>query len=146
MYFRNTTVAALALAMTLTSSLALAQQGRGQMGRFADMDADGDGQLSRQELLDSAESVFYAMDADSNEKLTLEEYMSLRMGQQQGNNGAMQAARQAEKEARFQPMDADGDGLVSLKEFTDAAAARFDAADSDGNGRLMRPEWGNGGF
>ena len=131
-------------ALGLVATGAFAQGGQG--GRFADIDANGDGVISRSEMTSNAESVFYAMDADGSGKLTKDEYMSVRMGQQTGANTAMQTKRQAEKAARFAPMDKDGDALVSLDEFVAGAAARFDAADANGDGRLIRPEWRNARF
>ncbi len=137
-------IPSLAFALGLVATSVLAQGGQG--GRFADIDANGDGLVSRAEATSNAESVFNAMDADTNGKLTKDEYMSVRMGQQNGANTAMQAQRQAEKEARFAPMDTNGDGQVSLEEFVAGAANRFKAADANGDGMLTRPEWRNARF
>ncbi|MBC7338024.1 MAG: hypothetical protein H5U01_17375, partial [Clostridia bacterium] len=68
--------------------------GRGNMmmgnmpgrGRFPIIDADDNGVVSAEEAASAAEEVFAAMDADDNAELTMEEYMLVRMGPQDGWN------------------------------------------------------------
>ena len=142
------TLALLMVAGALACGPALAQQGMGKgMGgggmaaRMEAMDEDGNGSVSLREALRHAEDVFHAMDADGDGQLTMDEYMSVRMGAQQGNNPAMQTRRQTEKAARFAPMDTDGNGMVSLDEFLEGARVRFGSADSNGDSSLAGVEW-----
>lgn len=128
-----------ATVLALSASFALAQQGKG--GRFDDIDTNKDGRLAFSEVEANAADVFNAMDADSNNELTLEEFMTVRMGPQQGNNPERQAERQADKEARFHEMDADKNGTVTREQFLANVKLRFESADSDGDGKVTRPEW-----
>lgn len=138
------------LAILLLGGAAVAQMGPGQGAgrpdapwrqRLEAIDENGDGRISKAEAAANAEAVFAAMDADSNGRLTRDEYMAVRMGAQQGWNKARQAERQAQKEARFAPMDTDHDGTVSAAEFAAGAAARFTAADRDHDGFLVPAEF-----
>lgn len=109
--------------------------------RFAQMDTDHDGALTKAEFLSEAASVFDAMDADSSGALTKEEYMAVRMGPQGGGNPARQETMQARKAARFQPMDTDGDGRVNRAEFLAGHEREFALADRNGDGRVTAEEF-----
>lgn len=109
--------------------------------RFQSMDADGNGELSEPEMRDHAQGVFAAMDQDTNSALTLDEYMSVRMGGQNGFNPARQAQKQEQKQARFKPMDKNRDGAVSEGEFVAAALGRFSTADSNRDGAVSAVEF-----
>lgn len=148
---------ALALTTALLASVAEAQQfgmgagpgwNRGGMmmngpgrGRFPIIDADENGVVSAEEAASAAEDVFAAMDADDNAEITMEEYMTVRMGPQDGWNKARQAAREEEKTARFGVMDTDKNKAVSQAEFIAGAKARFEAADGDKDGKVTPWEW-----
>jgi len=108
-------------------------QGR---GRFAVIDLNDDGQISDEEAASVALDVFLAMDADDDGELTKEEYMTVRMGYGRGWNPARQAEMQERKSARFNEMDADGNGSVSRGEFLDAAKSHHAAADADADGNV----------
>lgn len=105
-------------------------------GRFAMIDANEDGMVSAEEAASQADMVFTAMDADDDGALTLDEFMLVRMGPQAGYNEDREAAMQARKAARFDPMDADKDGSVTKAEFMAASKAHFDAADADGDSKV----------
>jgi hypothetical protein len=142
------------LMLALTAGAAAAQgggMGGGGMGRAGSpmmerigmLDADGDGLVQRAELLEFREGVFYAMDADGDEALSREEYMAVQMGR-----GADPAARgprfeemQAQKEAEYDAMGADGDDRVDFDGFMGFAGERFDGADGDGDGALSPMEF-----
>lgn len=148
---------ALTLTAALLAGIAEAQQfgmgagpgwGRGGMmmngpgrGRFPIIDADENGVVSAEEAASAAEEVFAAMDADDNAELTMEEYMTVRMGPQDGWNKARQAAREEAKTARFGEMDSDKNKSVSQAEFIAGAKARFEAADGDKDGKVTPWEW-----
>lgn len=103
-------------------------------GRFSIIDLNDDGRVSDEEAASAAEDVFLAMDADDDGQLTKEEYLAVRMGPGAGWNPERQAAMQARKEARYAEFDADGDGIVTKGEFLDTAKAHHAAADADGDG------------
>jgi hypothetical protein len=136
-------------ALALGSTLALAQMGQGGGGPpegtpFESIDADGNGLISLTEATEWMGGVFGAMDADSNNSLTMEEYMALRMGPGAGGEGmnpTRQAAMQEAKADRFKAMDKNGDGAVSHEEFMNHEAARFNAAGSAG---ITRQQWTEG--
>ena len=129
-------------------------QGRGQgasgedrpfMARFQAIDENSDKMISAAEATTNADQVFAAMDQDQSGTITMEEYMAVRLGPQQGKEDGRQGRRQAEmqaaKAARFAPMDTDGDGLVSKAEFTTAATTRFTAADTNKDGSVTPEEF-----
>ncbi|MBC7311049.1 MAG: hypothetical protein H5U11_01025 [Rhizobium sp.] len=110
-------------------------------GRFPIIDADDNGVVSAEEAASAAEEVFAAMDADDNAELTMEEYMLVRMGPQDGWNKTRQAAREKEKTERFGEMDLDKNDTVSQAEFIAGAKAHFNAADGDKDGKVTPWEW-----
>lgn len=140
---------ATALAVALMTGSAFAQQGAGA-GRkgppentpFESMDSDGNGKLSLTEVNAWAEGVFGAMDSNSDSKLTMEEYMAVRMGPGASDTGnaKRQAQKQAAKADRFKVMDTDHDGMVSHDEFMAGAHARFAAAGGE-KGGVSRKNW-----
>lgn len=103
-------------------------------GRFSIVDANDDGRISDDEAASQREAVFAAMDADDSGDLTMEEYMTVRMGPGDGRNEERRKAREEAKKARFEPMDADKSGTVSKAEFMAEGKARFEAADADKDG------------
>ena len=78
---------------------------------FAQFDADGDGQISEDENMDSAPSVT-PMGRRNVERL----YVN--------------------RAGRFKAMDADGNGDVTLAEFMAKAQASYEAADADKDGKV----------
>jgi len=104
--------------------------------RFSSIDANEDGTVSADEAAANADLVFTAMDADEDGNLTVEEYMAVRMGPQEGLNPEREASRQASKAERFAAMDTDADDVVAKAEFMAAGEAHFNAADSDGDGKV----------
>lgn len=111
----------------------MGQPGR---GRYTMLDVNEDGVISAEEAASAADEVFTAMDADDDGFVTVEEYMTVRMGPQMGYNPDRQAAMQQAKEERFAGMDPDGDGKVSKEEFLGAAQAHHEAADADADGKV----------
>ncbi|MBU1336018.1 MAG: hypothetical protein KJ944_17160 [Alphaproteobacteria bacterium] len=80
----------------------MGQPGR---GRYTMLDVNEDGVISAEEAASAADEVFTAMDADDDGFVTMEEYMTVRMGPQTGHNPNRQAAMQQAKEDRFAGMD-----------------------------------------
>jgi len=110
--------------------------GQGMMGRMAAIDSNNDGIISDDEAAAQVESVFAAMDADDDGELTMEEYMSVRMGPGRRLNEERQKLMQDRKKARFAEMDTDKSGKVSKAEFIAGGKARFQAADADKDGKV----------
>ena len=123
-------------ALALTGATALeAREGHGPMRdmSFADIDGDGDGQITRDEMQAMARSRFATADADGDGKLTAAEIE------------AHAAKRAAERAARMvERFDTDGDGAVSFDEMPhrEARAGRgFDRMDADDNGTISQDEF-----
>lgn len=111
--------------------------GQGFMERFGAIDENDDDRIGADEAASQRESVFLAMDADDNGELTMEEYMTVRMGpgpRREGGNEARQNQRQQAKSERFPKMDTDGSGTVSKAEWMLAGQERYQSADVNGDG------------
>lgn len=80
----------------------MGQPGR---GRYTMLDVNEDGVISAEEAASAADEVFTAMDADDDGFVTMEEYMTVRMGPQTGYKPDRQAEMQQAKEDRFAGMD-----------------------------------------
>ena len=108
-----------------------AAPGRGMHAMLVDRDRDGS--VTADEAAAWYEEMFAALDADDDDALSGEEFAApVRM-----HPGRAQAAAQQERrQARFQQMDKNNDGQVTLDEYLAAAAERFQAADRDGDGRV----------
>ena len=77
------------------------QAGPHFMRRFETIDQDHDGVVTVEEAAGNVEFMFSLMDEDEDNSLSLEEFMSVRMGSGAGYNPSRQEAAQARKEARF---------------------------------------------
>lgn len=102
---------------------------------FAELDADGDGALTRAELAAHHAARFARADADGDGKLSLEE---------------MQVAARARADARaaamLERLDTDGDGMLSAEEMPkprhgDRAEKIFDRIDADDSGTISQQEF-----
>lgn len=98
------------------------------------------GGWSVDDVLARAGTAFANMDANRDGVLSRDEFMAGRMGPGAGRNQARQAERMEFKAARFDAMDANHDGKVGRDEFLAAARARFAGADANGDGRIDRGE------
>ena len=91
---------------------------------LAKFDADGDGQLSAEEFPGPADH-FTRMDTDEDGILTAEELTTARPESPRGTG--------------FERDDADGDGIVSLDEFS-GPEDLFDRLDANGDGIITKEE------
>ncbi len=104
--------------------------GRGGPGRalLEAMDQNGDGKLTRGEADKAAAERFAKMDKNRDGSVTQEEF---RVGRQALHGKAV--------ERRFKKRDQNGDGALTLRE-ADMPASRFDAIDANHDGRVTLAE------
>lgn len=123
---RHATLATFAL-VTLCAGPVFAASGEEIFGR---LDTDGNGSLSRAEILPLREAMFARIDADGDGALTAAEVEAA---------GAAAARRPADN-GRLWSQDADQDGRLTLAEYT-AETPGFDRADRNGDGVLSAREF-----
>ena len=100
-------------------------------GRWDQLDADGDGELTLNEMDAKHREMFDAADTDGDGAVSREEMK------------AFHKSRRAEHRAKRMG-DANGDGEVSRAEFDAHAAAKFSEMDSNGDGVLSDEELSKG--
>ena len=110
-----------------------------QAAFMARLDANGDGELSREEASRMHEERFTKLDTDGNGALSEAELAAGRLGH---TDPAARAAHQAK---RFARLDADGDGLLSPDEAKRMPEAVFQKLDSDSDGALSAEEFSAAG-
>lgn len=111
-------------------------RGPGNMAMMAQpIDIDGDGIVSASEASRHASAGFALFDGDGDDEITEDEYMdSAPAGMPMGRRNTEQLY--LNRAARFEAMDADSDGTVTLAEFMANAQASFEAADADADGNV----------
>ena len=97
-----------------------------------EMDADGDGTLTRAELADETKKVFAGYDLDGDNRLTAAEYASSGPGVRSAMGGFL---RQHAKE-----IDTDGDGVLLPAELEATAERMFTKTDANHDSRLAPDE------
>jgi len=150
------------VAATMASSLAYAQggpEGPGPRGegfmqeRFADLDTNGDGRITRDEVDAKIATDFSAADTDGNGTLSEEEADAFHQARH-AERMARHEARRAEREARHEERRGDGegrgsrhfehaageDGVIDQDEFATRGLHRFEMADLDENGEVTETE------
>ena len=121
-------VLAVILGSAVFGAAALAKGPKGDLSRF---DQDGDGKVAVSELDAHHKEMMARADKDGDGVISKDEMK------------AMHEDRWAEHKARMFP-DADNDGAVSLREFEDAARARFKDLDKNGDGEITKEEMADG--
>lgn len=143
---RNTKLIGFALASVAALSLPLiasadhhggkhgGKKGGKFMERLAMFDADGDGNITQDEIAAHKAARFAAIDANGDGEVSLEEMSA--------HHEAMQAQKQSERQAkRFAAMDADGNGTLSAEELnTTGPGKAFERLDADSDGVLTADE------
>jgi Ca2+-binding EF-hand superfamily protein len=113
---------------------------------FKKMDANNDGVLTAADrearMAERRAKAFAAMDADKNGQISRDEFMAHRQG---GNDGAKKGYGMGMRGHHGGRMlagmaDADKDGRITQAEFVTAALARFDKADTNKDGTLSVEE------
>lgn len=109
---------------------------------MADLDADKDGALSREEAGDHwIARKFDKIDADADGTITTAELSAMKG--RHGKRGHGKAMRSPEERAqkKLARFDADGDGAITAAELGDhRMAGKFATIDADGDGRLVEAE------
>ena len=110
-------------------------KGRGEMPSFSSFDANGDGQVTLEELSAAGDARFAELDSNSDGQVSLEEFQA---------HAESQARSRAEE--MFAKLDADGDGFLGR----DALEARkrgpsperiISRLDTDGDGMISEAEF-----
>ena len=115
-------------------------------GHFKKADADGNGSLSRAEVeksLPRLAAKFDQIDANKDGQLSRDEMQAVRKTHKHAHRHGNKADRQARSAERFKHADADGDGAINRAEAEKHAprlAQKFDRIDSDKDGRLTQDE------
>ncbi|MGO4917705.1 EF-hand domain-containing protein [Pseudogemmobacter sp. W21_MBD1_M6] len=108
----------------------------GRIGMMArPVDTDGDGIVSAAEASTHASAAFAQFDADGDGQISEDEYIdSAPSGMQMGRRNVERLY--VNRTGRFKGMDADGDGDVTLAEFVAKVQASYEAADADKDGKV----------
>jgi len=120
----------------------------GAAARFARMDANNDGALTAADrearMTEHRSKMFTALDADKNGQISRDEFMTHKpegMHAGMGHGGHKMGMHGSRGGGMMMGMaDSNKDGSVSKAEFTTAALARFDRTDTDKNGQVSPEE------
>lgn len=129
MNHRNLIIAAGAAAIAL-AGVALASPGQ---DRLAQVDTNKDGQVQVAEIQAQAAQRAARIDADADGKITIDEVKAHR-----------EKLREEREQARFERMDANGDGSVSTEEFAIAQSSHAAKLDINGDGVIAKEEFRGG--
>ncbi len=121
-----------AVAVTATHALADRNGGRHQMPTFQELDTDGNGEITQEEMAARGAARFAANDTDGDGFLTQEEIEAAAM-----SRAADRAARMIER------MDANNDGKLALDELKSRTDGdrMFDRVDADDSGSISEEEF-----
>jgi len=105
------------------------------------LDKDGNGYITRDEVVAAAQKRFARLDRKGDGKLTPDE-LTGRHGRnaQAATDGARSQARAQFVQQHFEKLDTNHDGVVTQDEFVAAATARFQQVDTQGTGRVTANE------
>ncbi len=123
-------LASLLLAATLAAPAFAQTPGAGIDMLFSRLDTDADGRISQSEMTTAKSRQFARADRDSDGQVTVDELAAIQARLDRVQDAMSGAADR---------MDTDGNGALSLAEFT-ARAPIFALLDIDGDGALSRAE------
>jgi Ca2+-binding EF-hand superfamily protein len=145
--FKHTLIAALFLVPALAFAADNTTAPKGERGsHFNKADADGNGTLSRAEVEKSMPRLalkFDRIDANKDGQLSRDEMKAARKMHKHAHRHGNKADRQARSAERFRHADADGDGAISRAEAEKNAprlAQKFDQVDGNKDGKLTQEE------
>jgi len=99
-----------------------------------ELDTDGDGKVSKEEITVARTAKFQEADANSDGQLTQAELEAFKAAEKE--------RREAErKKKKFEALDADGNGSASLEEFLAARPEAFDRMDRNDDGFLSEDDY-----
>lgn len=133
---------------TMASSLAYAQGGpdgpgpRGEgfmQERFADLDTNGDGRITRDEVDAKIAADFSAADTDGNGTLSEEEADAFHQARHEERMARHEERREGRGDRHFNRAAGD-DGVIDREEFATHGLHRFEMADLDENGEVTETE------
>jgi len=127
-------MAGIAAALVMTAADAEAKPNRDRPD-FATLDANGDGQITAEELQAQGAARFAAADTDGNGSLSLEELTAAAAERRENRAGRM-----------LERLDTNEDGELSQEELAaarggDRAERMIERADADGNGSISQEEF-----
>lgn len=119
-------------------------QGASLEDQFSVIDADGDGGLTPAETIAFQRKVFAMLDEDGDGAFSRGQFIAIleRQAAEAGADAAQADQRRALWTQRFDGVDFDQNGTVTIAEFDQAHAFRFASKDTDGDGRLSFAEFG----
>lgn len=135
-------MAALGLALALTPIMAEAKGGHGPRATFEELDANGDGNLTKEEMQAHRKARMASADADGDGNISKAELEA-----QIASKSSERVSRRVDR--MMEHLDTNSDGLISVAELDAAAEKRaskrggrgFEKADSDGNGSISKAEF-----
>lgn len=126
--------AAFVLAAVVTAGVVYAQPGGrgGPLSAFEEMDVNGDGQVTQEEMQAHRQARFAQIDTNGDGALSLDELTA---------NGVSKAADRASR--MLERFDANGDGVLSAEELPQQrrGGKMFERADANGDGMLSAEEY-----
>ncbi|NNK79272.1 MAG: calcium-binding protein [Litoreibacter sp.] len=127
----------IAIGVALVFMPLAAEARQGGHANFETIDADGNGELSQEELQNRGRERFASADANSDGLLSKEELIA-------SGEARMQERLTRRIDRMMEHRDENGDGLLSAEELAppaDRAANRFDKMDEDQSGGISKEEF-----
>lgn len=130
-----------------TANAALAQQGNPGAHFIENWDADANGAVSQEEVIEKRSNVFASFDADENGSLDAAEYAlfdeARANDQAQMGGGHGKGMKNTEEPMERGFNDANADGMVSAEEWAAASPMMFAAMDKNADGSITTDDFGN---